>query len=210
VLHLRHFIALALAALLVFAAATAASGNNLSINEREFELVWGSLTLTFNVGTTVSCPTTLLGHDHNVSFVKSIGQLIGFIDHVQRGRCTGGTATPVESSLPWHETYEGFTGTLPNITSINILIAGMSAQITTLVLGLSITCQATTTGAENLTVALNIAGGRVTSTTASSGTIDTVDVGGGTNCDSLGITMRISGNGAKTTLGGAAISVRLI
>jgi len=75
---------------------------------------------------TVRCPVTLEGSFHSKTTSKVAGQLVGYISRVTVGNasCTSGHSTALTETLPWHITYEGFTGTLPRITEIHILLVG--------------------------------------------------------------------------------------
>jgi len=129
-MHTRSKLALAgLAATLLMAfAVNSASANHLSVSSQNFRLVWTALTF-FGEGTgstenTIICPVTLEGSFHSSTLAKVIGALIG---HVTRATvvgtsCTGGRATILQETLPWHVTYEGFSGTLPRITAVRLLL----------------------------------------------------------------------------------------
>jgi hypothetical protein len=113
------------ATMLVAIAVSNASARNLSTNERFFRIAWSSLELTeptFGVG--VRCPVTIEGSFHNVTIPKIVGTLIGNITRVpvKNESCTGGHATALTERLPWNITYEGFTGRLPAIETIKVLL----------------------------------------------------------------------------------------
>ncbi len=114
-----------------------ASANNLSTNEQGFRIVWTELNLTeaiFGIG--VHCPVTLEGSFHTPTIRKVIGSLIGYVTRaaVRNEACRGGHATVLTETLPWHVTYEGFTGTLPRITSIIELLAEPAFRIETAII----------------------------------------------------------------------------
>jgi hypothetical protein len=46
-----------------------------------------------------------------------------------RAECTGGEATVLRETLPWHIRYNGFEGRLPNITNIRTLVADASFRV---------------------------------------------------------------------------------
>src|SRR6185436_11338861 len=108
------------ASALTIAVGTAAAGR-LSLNPRTFRATWTGLEFTsaslFGANT-LRCPVTIEGSFHSATIQKRPGALIG---HVTRAtmfsaRCTGGTFTVLQNTLPWHVTYEGFAGALPRIT----------------------------------------------------------------------------------------------
>jgi hypothetical protein len=48
--------------------------------------------------------------------------LIGYVTTARIGTCESGRVTVLTETLPWHLTYESFSGPLPNITRIRILL----------------------------------------------------------------------------------------
>jgi hypothetical protein len=90
---------------------------------------------------TVRCNVTMEGSFHARTIPKVSRSLIGY---VTRGTvahpCTGGEAWAWNgtegaltgaSTLPWHLSYEGFIGTLPNITGIRILLRNFKFTMST-------------------------------------------------------------------------------
>jgi hypothetical protein len=77
---------------------------------------------------TIICPLTLEGSFHSRTLAKVANSLIGYITRasLNEGLCTGGRATYLRETLPWHLQYAGFSGTLPNIASIGTKIIGLS------------------------------------------------------------------------------------
>lgn len=128
----RLLLAVLVAAALFGASAGSASARNLSVNEQGFRISWVELNWTepiFRIG--IHCPMTLEGTFHYRTMVKVIGSLIGYVTRaiVDNAACRGGHFTVLTETLPWHVTYEGFTGTLPSITSLILLIAGMAMRM---------------------------------------------------------------------------------
>lgn len=124
----------ALVAVIVLASATAASARIFSITDQHFRIVWTPLTLSDAFGfVSVRCNFTMEGSFHSNTITKVIGSLIGYVTAARYSRpCTNGEAwiwngTEGElsgaSTLPWHITYEGFNGTLPNVTRLRWLVA---------------------------------------------------------------------------------------
>lgn len=137
-----HRVVTALAAALVLATAVGnASAGKLSIESTNFRLVWPVLTLTSG-GVVASCPVTLEGTLHSSTFAKIAGLLIGHVTRaisanavcaappVTRFYMLNGTevinTVTTMNTLPWHLRYQSFSGTLPNITSVNVDIVGAS------------------------------------------------------------------------------------
>jgi len=74
---------------------------------------------------------TLAGTFHSNTISKTMNSLIGYITSASLGTCSGGRATILRETLPWHIVYSGFTGTLPNIRSVNMDIIGLSMAVET-------------------------------------------------------------------------------
>jgi hypothetical protein len=102
-----------------------ASARNFSINERFFRVAWASLeTSETAFGVSMRCPVTVEGSFHNTTMAKVLGSLLGNITRValKNESCTGGHATALTERLPWGISYEGFTGRLPAIETIKVLL----------------------------------------------------------------------------------------
>jgi hypothetical protein len=114
-------------------AVTSASANRLSITNHNFRVVWTSLEFQGTGGgfAAVLCPVTLEGSFHYNTIVKSLGALIGHVSRasVNSAGCTGGRATVLTASLPWHVQYQGFSGRLPNIERVRLLLANAAFLI---------------------------------------------------------------------------------
>lgn len=70
---------------------------------------------------------TLEGSLHSATIAKVAGALVGFVTRASlaEASCTGGLAESaglVTASLPWHVEYEGFSGTLPNLTAVKLRV----------------------------------------------------------------------------------------
>jgi hypothetical protein len=107
--------------------AASASGGRLSITSRFFRTTWHSLELkdASSGSPVIKCPVTLEGSFHSATFKKVRWIHFGY---VTRGIvntvsvCTGGTATILQEALPWTVLYESFSGTLPNITAMELAV----------------------------------------------------------------------------------------
>jgi hypothetical protein len=124
----------ALAATALFTVAVAgASANRLRIlnGERGFRIVWSPMTFSINTGAVIRCPATLEGTFHSSSFTKTAGSLLGFVTRavLATERCTGGSATFLTETLPWHVQYGSFSGTLPRIASVRVRLIGLSTNL---------------------------------------------------------------------------------
>ena len=118
------------AAILMTALTTSASARSFSTSSETFRVTWARLSFREPVfGFTLTCPLTLEGSLHGRTIAKGSYNLIGYVNKAVFGpavQCSGGEATVLTESLPWHLRYESFSGALPNITGIRTLIAGAS------------------------------------------------------------------------------------
>lgn len=124
------------ATLLLSAAVGGASARNLSINNQGLRITFSSIEMNAEEFAVIRCQATLEGSFHTRTVAKVAGTLVGAITsaRVKQETCREGIAaafngterynggTP-SNTLPWHLTYEGFSGTLPNITSMQALIS---------------------------------------------------------------------------------------
>jgi hypothetical protein len=147
-----------------------ASARQLRVSSRMFEIVFSPLEFRMPFGT-VRCPFTFLGEFHEVIITKVVHRLIGLIRHVTPPAptepCVGGTATALAETLPWHLTYEGFAGTLPNITSMTLLVVGAAFNVREAGLGITCLVLTSTTNPARLAAARNTVTGVVTGVTIS-------------------------------------------
>jgi hypothetical protein len=205
---LKLLLAATTAALALGLAVSSASANHLSVNRRSVYIIWHPLTFTA-VGETVECNVTFLGSFHETTIEKVSHALIGAVTHVEIANpCTGGTATILPESLPWHVTYEGFTGELPNIERVRILLLGATFDVFLNSFGTS--CLGQTEEGEP-------AAGWAELERGGSGSIDNIradeslaiGLNGGFLC-SLAESATFSGNGSVEDGNGELIVVRLI
>jgi hypothetical protein len=117
--------------LMALAVSGTASARVFSVDNMNFRVVWTSLEFRAGELATIRCRVTLEGSFHSQTISKVEKALIGYVSRaiVAGERCTGGSATVHAESLPWHITYSGFTGTLPNIRSIRVLLQNGRFQI---------------------------------------------------------------------------------
>lgn len=126
------FAALAATALLGLTVSTA-SANHLSVSEPGYRITWTSLEFVSFLGGAVRCGVTLEGEFTSATINKTANAVIGnnTVGNVNGAACTGGHATILRETLPWKVTYEAFTGTLPNITSVKLLLLAPRFRIET-------------------------------------------------------------------------------
>lgn len=157
----RFLVALAGAAVLMAALASAAAARNLSTSSQTLRAVFRELEFNFPNADTV-CQVTIEGSFHSRTIAKVVGTLSGLITRVSLGPCSRGTATILTETLPWHVRYQGFTGALPNITAITAHVVGAALRVRE---GGGFVCLAVTTAAEPgvITMAREITTGVITS-----------------------------------------------
>jgi len=127
-------LAVSAATLLLALAVTNASANRLSVSGKNLRIVYRSLEFTEEEAAlgTVRCPVTLEGSFHSGTIAKVRGALIGHLSRASIGAassCTGGDATVLSETLPWHIAYQSFSGTLPRISSVRLSLIGVAALI---------------------------------------------------------------------------------
>jgi len=128
----RRLVAGLAAAFILAAGLGTASARNLSATHQSLRATWAGLELTNSINTvTVRCPVTLEGSFHSRTIAKVANSLTGYITRavLNSGACTNGRSTLLVETLPWHLTYEGFTGTLPSIATIRFLLIRVAFDI---------------------------------------------------------------------------------
>jgi hypothetical protein len=216
---MRLYARLALTALVATAAfatlVATASAARFEPSNQLVRVAWSSL--EFEAGFNIRCGVTLEGSFHSRTIAKVVGSLIGLITRAAvRHPCTNGEAwafngserlgaTTLATSLPWHITYEGFTGTLPNIATLRILLSNARFRVQDPIFRLL--CVYTTGAGRNATGTATVsAAGVVDRLVASSGAIASDTAG----CPAGRFTSGAA-DGAITVLGTATrITVRLI
>ena len=142
--HLKHHIAAISAATALLALlATAAPARNFSTSNQNFRVVWTGLEFDTAIAT-IRCGLTIEGSFHYGSIVKRERSLIGYVTAaIIRRPCTNGEAWSANgreahprlgtlaNTLPWHITYAGFGGTLPNISEIFFSVRGIRLKVHT-------------------------------------------------------------------------------
>ncbi len=113
----------------LLAGVTTTSANNLSQSSRTFRGTWAPLEIIDLEVATVRCSVTVEGSFHSSTIRKVPGSLVGYITRAALSPCTGGNATFLRDTLPWHLQYEGFEGTLPAITGLQHGIIGFAMAV---------------------------------------------------------------------------------
>ena len=161
-MHRLMYTALTTAAATVILAAAvgAAAASQMSTGSQTIRATWSRLQLsnTFSPEQPVECQVTLEGSFHSNTIQKTRRALIGYVSRSSVNACTTGSATIDQESLPWHLTYESFSGTLPNITSVALLLVRASFLI-----GLrELLCRAVTTTTDNASGIAEVSGETIT------------------------------------------------
>ncbi len=120
--------------LLLVAAHAGASRLEIANAREGFRFFWslGSEELEFKIGTsTVRCEVRLIGTFSERTIPKTPGTTIGRVTvALAINICTGGAVRMLEETLPWTLNYAAFTGTLPNISTVKLMVVGFRARIT--------------------------------------------------------------------------------
>ena len=124
----RTLLAITSAAMLLAALASAASARNYSTSSLTLRASFREFTFVLPSSTT-NCKLTIEGSFHNRTAAKAIGSLVGYLTRAILGSCASGTATILQESLPWHARYSGFTGTLPEITTLRANVIGAALRV---------------------------------------------------------------------------------
>ncbi|HEU4702913.1 MAG TPA: hypothetical protein VFS37_10565 [Conexibacter sp.] len=124
----KTVLGVAIAAMFAAALTTPALARSFSINGQTLRATFFEIRFAGAFGI-ISCPTTLEGSFHSRTLAKVAGSLVGYITSVSLGRCISGRATILRETLPWHMRYASFSGTLPNITSINATVTGAAFRV---------------------------------------------------------------------------------
>ena len=192
--HSRALTTALAAALLLAAATNTATARSLSISNQNVRGTWASL--EFNSSVVVRCRVTLEGSFHTRTVAKVARTLVGAVTRatVDEANCTNGNGRPRNETLPWHITYEGFTGTLPNISGVFLLLSRFRFTLT--VPGLCTADYGTAT--DNITGRVNLSGGEITSLEPVAGRNTATLHSGTAFCPGSG---RFAGSGTVTLLG---------
>ena len=160
--HTRLLLAGLTAAFTLAVATGTASAGRLSVDFQFIRATWEDLSIGNTVtAESVLCSTTIESSFHSATLQKT-NALIGLVSRFRRNGCTNGSSTIDEESLPWHLSYESFTGRLPLIESLKLLATRVSFLIS---IG-SLICRMVTSAAENATFIANLSGETVTSLAA--------------------------------------------
>jgi len=127
-----------MAAILLASALSTTSARNLELfNSVNWRVTWSRLEFQSSLAILLRCQVTLEGSFHSRTIPKVARLLMGAITRIDiKENCTSGSARP-ERPPPWHLTYEGFTGRLPTIETVRLLIQRF--QFAIIVMG--VTCK---------------------------------------------------------------------
>jgi hypothetical protein len=211
--------AITAAALLLTASATTATARNLSTSEQSFRATFTGLEFTANA--MIRCRVTLEGSFHSRTIPKVARTLVGAITRAIVGHpCTGGGEAWADNGaetqplgtapnrLPYHITYESFSGTLPAIRTVNLGLSRASFVMQVTVLGL--TCRGRYGNAtDSITTTASVeAGGAITALEPHGGASLVEELGPNRVCRP---TLNFSNTGGITNLStGARLTVTLI
>ncbi len=196
---------LATAAVLSLAAGSA-DARNFRISIRNIRSTWTALRFVA-AGNTVTCHVTLEGSFVESTAGKTIRILLARFTRATLNTCTGGSATVLSATLPWHLRYHAFIGTLPFILIIQTEVIGLSFSVKP---EGSLTCLAATEESHPATFNFGLErGGEVTETSfAREAEIPLTGEGG---LCAFGGSGHLEGTGrAEEAAGGTRIKITLI
>jgi hypothetical protein len=196
------------AALVLAAMVGSASARRFEFSNTGIRAVWPAVSVSGGFGTEITCPVTLEGTLHSRTISKVIGQLIGYITRAIVGEvvCSGGSRMrALTETLSWHIQYSSFTGTLPNITAVNVSL--INASFLLFISSLGASCLFRTSTAEPATLRFEREAGGVLTGALLGGSINSIN---GFPCNFGRITL--SGRATVTLLGSTTtrIVVRLV
>jgi hypothetical protein len=117
----------ALATALMALGTTTAGARSLSLSNQNIRITFNDLEFRASEIRN-DCHVTLEGSFHTRTFAKVAEALVGYLTRVMTGQCTQGV-TLLAETMPWHVRYQGFAGTLPNITTVIAKIFGASFRV---------------------------------------------------------------------------------
>jgi hypothetical protein len=115
--------ALAATLTLAFAVATATAGS-LRTSDTDIYIIWDdelSERLSIGFGPITECNVTLLGHFDTQTITK-VKEKTGDIDHAEIAGCEPAPVVALDETLPWDLTFQSFTGRLPAIERVRLLL----------------------------------------------------------------------------------------
>jgi hypothetical protein len=181
--YTRHLAVGFAAALLLALAVGTASARTFSTSEQSIRVTWSPLTFSGEGAAEARCNVTLESSFHSRTIPKVQGTLIGYITRAIVGRpCQRNTgwafngternevlgSVTVPNSLPWHLTYERFSGTLPNPESFTFLLVNARFLLRVVTAIGTVLCQYTSNVTNGVSAAIASlgTGGRVDSLAA--------------------------------------------
>jgi hypothetical protein len=196
----RTLLAIVGATILLGALVGAASARNFSVSNQNLRATFRSVEYGGGFGTS-KCDVTIEGSFHQRTIAKVLRALTGYITRaIIQKPCLVGDATILTATLPWHVTYAGFSGTLPDITAISANVVGAAFGAIEPAFGFA--CLSRSTAESPQTVTFNREAGGAITTALAGGTIPT----------SCGLNGTLRGTSSTLTLLGATtrITVTLI
>jgi hypothetical protein len=127
------------------------SARQLSVSETRLTATFSRVEISGGFATT-RCELTLTNSLHSRVIPKVLESLIGYVTGASIGGCERGSATILRETLPWHQRYAGFQGTLPEVRGLATRIAGANIKIRD---PAGFECLMRTAGANPLTATMN-------------------------------------------------------
>ena len=119
------------AAFTLLIAVGSAGAEPLLVEPAGIRTTWSSMTFSSRA-VTVRCPVTLEGSFNAETLRPTVGAVVGRVTRatVAEASCSGGTARFLSGSLPWNIEFQGFTGTTPEITGVQLELIDAALQAT--------------------------------------------------------------------------------
>jgi hypothetical protein len=124
----KTLLAVAGVTVLLGAVASTALAGRLSTSSQQLRATFGRIEMGGSSFIAV-CSLTLEGSFHERTTAKVAERLVGYVTRAGFGSCSTGAATVLTETLPWHVRYQGFTGTLPNISTVRAKIIGAGVRV---------------------------------------------------------------------------------
>lgn len=181
--------------------ASAAAGRSLQFSSQSYRETFRVFQIDTPSGPAARCQLTLEGSFHARTLAKVFGALVGYITRAVLGPCSTGKATLLIETLPWHEVYAAFNGTLPNISWAESRASSMQVRASE---AFGITCLFRSSATEPLIRRRNMSAG-VWVSSELSGTIRL-----GAECFGVAGTITTEGGTLTVLNGSSRITVTLI
>lgn len=144
------------AACALLVAASPSAAEPLLVEPAGIRAVWSPMSFT-NGLVTIRCAVTLEARFRAETITPTPGAVVGTVTRASTSGCSGGTVSFLTGTLPWNLEFQSFTGTLPEITGVELEVIGAAVQAT----AGGVTCLFQSTGGSPLKALATIRSGAV-------------------------------------------------